>query len=61
MAEEERKYQDELWQEYTEELNEKRDKMIELIGKMGADELELMWKKFQEFEMDLFMELGRTA
>lgn len=61
MTEEERKYQDELWQEYTEELNEKRDKMIELIGKMSADELELMWKKFQEFEMDLFMELGRTA
>lgn len=57
----EERHMEELWKEYTEDLNEKRDKMISLIQKMGADELELMWKKFQEFEMDLFLDRGRIT
>ena len=61
MTNTERVFQEELWREYTADLDQKREKMISLIGKMGADELELMWRKFQEFEMDLFMEQGRTA
>ena len=61
MTNTERVFQEELWREYTADLDQKREKMISLIGKMGADELELMWLKFQEFEMDLFMEQGRTA
>jgi len=61
MTNTERVFQEELWREYTADLDQKREKMIALIGKMGADELELMWRKFQEFEMDLFMEQGRTA
>ena len=50
------KWQEELYKEYTDELDKKKATMIELISKMGADELELMWKKFNEFEMDLFLE-----
>lgn len=59
MTSEEQRHQDELWAEYEAELNEKRDKMLSMINAMGADELELMWKKFQEFEMELFINMGR--
>lgn len=61
MSEQERQYQEELWNEYIADLDQKREKMISLIGKMGADELELMWRKFQEFEMDLFLERGKAS
>ena len=61
MSEEEVRQQEELWKEYTQELDEKRDTMIELISKMGADELELMWQKFNEFEVDLFLIRGKIS
>lgn len=61
MSAEELRQQEELWKEYTQELDEKRDKMISLISKMGADELELMWQKFNEFEMDLFLIRGKAS
>lgn len=61
MSAEELRQQEELWKEYTQELDEKRDTMISLISKMGADELELMWQKFNEFEMDLFLIRGKVS
>lgn len=61
MTEAEKKHMDELWKEYTKELDEKRDTMIAKIKAMGADELELMWEKFTEFEIDLFINGGAVA
>lgn len=56
LLEEERKHQDELWAEYIEELEEKRDNMIGIINKMGVDELELMLEMFDDFQVRLFKE-----